>query len=158
MLVIRAVAVGLWLATATLSFLLPLAEAAEAAPRHHAAHHRLHHAVHHAAMRHRHVAIDQSGAKQYGKASFYHPGRAGKRDGAASRTLPLGTRARVTNLQNGKSTEVEITDRGPYVRHRIIDVTPHAASALGIKKKGVAPVEVKPLDVPHAAATDEASR
>lgn len=128
-------------------------------PTHHVAHKSPHHRRHHGAARHavRHVpavAIDHSGRKQYGKASYYHGRRAG-REGAASRTLPLGTKAKVTNLANGKSAEVEITDRGPYVGHRIIDVTPHVADRLGLKAVGVAPVEVKPFDVPRR---DGASR
>src|ERR1700742_1154809 len=45
---------------------------------------------------------------------------------AASKTLPIGTKAEVTNTENGKKTEVVVTDRGPYVKDRIIDVTPKA--------------------------------
>ncbi len=50
---------------------------------------------------------------------------------AAHRTLPFGTRVRVTNSSNGRSVVVRINDRGPFVRGRIIDLTPAAASALG---------------------------
>jgi rare lipoprotein A len=50
---------------------------------------------------------------------------------AAHRTLPFGTRVRVTNKANGRSVVVRIIDRGPFVRGRIIDVTPAAAHALG---------------------------
>lgn len=50
---------------------------------------------------------------------------------AAHRTLPFGSKVRVTNLRNGRSTVVRINDRGPFVRGRIIDVTPAAAHALG---------------------------
>jgi rare lipoprotein A len=50
---------------------------------------------------------------------------------AAHRTLPFGTRVRVTNRNNGRSVVVRINDRGPFVRGRIIDVTPAAARALG---------------------------
>jgi rare lipoprotein A len=50
---------------------------------------------------------------------------------AAHRTLPFGTRVRVENLANGRTTVVTIIDRGPFVRGRIIDVSPAAARALG---------------------------
>ena len=50
---------------------------------------------------------------------------------AAHRTLPFGTRVRVTNKSNGRSVVVRINDRGPFVRGRIIDLTPAAARALG---------------------------
>jgi rare lipoprotein A len=50
---------------------------------------------------------------------------------AAHRSLPMGTKVRVTNHANGHSVVVRITDRGPFVRGRIIDVTPAAARALG---------------------------
>lgn len=50
---------------------------------------------------------------------------------AAHRTFPFGTKVRVTNKTNGKSVVVTINDRGPFVRGRVIDVTPAAARALG---------------------------
>ena len=50
---------------------------------------------------------------------------------AAHRTLPFGTKVRVTNKANGRSVVVTINDRGPFIRGRIIDVTPAAAKALG---------------------------
>lgn len=71
---------------------------------------------------------------------------------AASKTLPLGTIVQVTNLENGKSDIVEIRDRGPHVPGRIIDVSPKVAQQLGMKKAGVAPVEVKPIDMPTIAS------
>jgi rare lipoprotein A len=67
---------------------------------------------------------------------------------AASRSLPLGITARVTNHETGKSVSVEVNDRGPYAKHRIIDVSPKAAKHLGMKHEGVAPVTVQPLNVP----------
>ena len=57
---------------------------------------------------------------------------------AAHRTLPFGTRVRVTNRRTGRSVVVRINDRGPFVRGRVIDVTPAAAHALGFS--GLAPV------------------
>jgi len=59
---------------------------------------------------------------------------------AAHRSLPFGSKVRVTNRRNGHSVVVRINDRGPFVRGRIIDVTPAAARALGFF--GVAPVSV----------------
>jgi rare lipoprotein A len=62
---------------------------------------------------------------------------------AAHRSLPFGTKVRVTNRNNGHSVIVTINDRGPFVRGRIVDVTPAAARALGFS--GLAPVTVEPL-------------
>jgi rare lipoprotein A len=105
--------------------------------------------------------LDRSGKKKRGKASFYARSLSGKpmADGtpldpqsnaAASRTLPLGTTAEVTNLDTGRSAVVEIRDRGPYVEGRTLDVTPATARELGItQKKGVAPIVVKPIAVPQ---------
>jgi rare lipoprotein A len=59
---------------------------------------------------------------------------------AAHRTLPFGTRVRVTNRQTGRSIVVRINDRGPFVRGRIIDLTPAGAHALGFS--GLAHVSV----------------
>jgi rare lipoprotein A len=70
-------------------------------------------------------------------------------DNAASKTLPLGTRARVTHLETGKSTTVTIQDRGPYVKGRIVDLSPATAEKIGITRdEGVAPVEVEPISLP----------
>jgi peptidoglycan lytic transglycosylase len=60
---------------------------------------------------------------------------------AAHRTLPFGTRVRVTNTHNGRSVVVRINDRGPFVRGRVIDLTPAAAHALGFN--GLASVTVQ---------------
>jgi rare lipoprotein A len=62
---------------------------------------------------------------------------------AASRTLPFGTRVRVTNVANGRSVIVRINDRGPYVRGRIIDLMPAAARAIGFS--GLAHVQLARL-------------
>ncbi|WP_431268759.1 septal ring lytic transglycosylase RlpA family protein [Dankookia sp. P2] len=102
---------------------------------------------------------------QRGEASFYGPGFEGKRTAsgerfdpdantAASKTLPLGSVAEVTNLETGQSQRVRITDRGPYVKGRVVDVTPKVAEKIGLKHKGTAPVEVKPV----AAPTETAAR
>ncbi len=104
--------------------------------------------------------LDHSGQPQVGKASYYAKFFAGRKmangepmrlhsNNAASRSLPLGTTARVTNLENGRSVVVEIKDRGPYVEGRIIDVSPGTARALGMLQQGLAMVEVVPLTVPQ---------
>jgi rare lipoprotein A len=59
---------------------------------------------------------------------------------AAHRSLPFGTKVLVTNQRNGRSVTVRINDRGPFVRGRVIDVTPAAANALGFS--GLAPVSL----------------
>jgi rare lipoprotein A len=60
---------------------------------------------------------------------------------AAHKTLPFGTKVRVTNKRNGKSVVVRINDRGPFIRGRIIDLTPAGARALGFN--GLAPVTLE---------------
>ena len=62
---------------------------------------------------------------------------------AAHPTLPLGTKAKVTNPKNGKSVDVRINDRGPYVKGRDIDVSQGAAKKLDITKSGIAPVKIE---------------
>jgi rare lipoprotein A len=62
---------------------------------------------------------------------------------AAHRTLPLGTVVRVTNLENHRSVQVRINDRGPYARGRILDLSAAAARNLGIKEQGVAEVRIE---------------
>ena len=64
---------------------------------------------------------------------------------AASRMLPLGTRVKVTSLRNQKSVIVTITDRGPAVKTRVIDLSTAAARALGMISRGVDKVRVEPL-------------
>jgi rare lipoprotein A len=88
---------------------------------------------------------------QRGKASFYSSknraadgGHVGSHT-AASPTLPLESKARVTNLQNNRSADATINDRGPYVGGRVIDVSPDTAKDLGFQEEGTAPVEVEPL-------------
>jgi rare lipoprotein A len=114
--------------------------------------------------------LDRSGDKQVGKASFYAARYAGKTmaDGtpmqlssnnAASTTLPLGTTARVRNLENGRSAIVTIRDRGPYVKGRIVDLSPSTARKIGIsRKQGLAKVEVTPLTIPLADGTVKIAR
>jgi rare lipoprotein A len=87
---------------------------------------------------------------QSGIASVYSGGRTANGESArasgmtaAHRSLPFGTMVRVTNKHSGRSTVVRINDRGPFVRGRVIDVTPAAARALGFS--GLAPVTLAVL-------------
>ncbi|WP_128293830.1 septal ring lytic transglycosylase RlpA family protein [Afifella aestuarii] len=64
---------------------------------------------------------------------------------AAHRTLPFGTKVKVTNLRNGRAAIVRINDRGPFIKGRIIDVTRAAAHKLGFKGRGTAKVQVEVL-------------
>ncbi len=67
---------------------------------------------------------------------------------AAHRTLPFGTKVKVTDKSTGKSIVVEINDRGPYHGNRILDLSGGAATQLGITKQGVCDIELKVLSVP----------
>ncbi len=92
--------------------------------------------------------------EQTGEASSYGRGFHGKTTAngekfdknnltAAHPTLPLGTKATVTNLDNGKSVDVTINDRGPYVKGRDIDVSEGVAKELDMTKSGIAPVKIE---------------
>lgn len=94
---------------------------------------------------------------QTGKASFYadkfegRPTASGEKyrhnkSTAAHKTLPFGTKVKVTNLDNNKSVEVIINDRGPYVDGRIIDLSKSAAEQLGFINQGLAEVKVEIVD------------
>ena len=100
--------------------------------------------------------IDSLGYRAEGKASYYgarHHGRktaSGERFDqhaltAAHRSLPFGSRVRVTNLGNGNSVVVRINDRGPYAKGRIIDLSHKAAERLGMLRDGVVVVRVEQL-------------
>lgn len=67
----------------------------------------------------------------------------------AHRRLPLGTRVRVTNLLNGKKLVLEVTDRGPYVGKRVLDVSMGAAKRLGFMQQGLTPVRIQVVSYPH---------
>jgi rare lipoprotein A len=94
--------------------------------------------------------------EQFGRASWYgswHHGRttaSGEKFDmnkltAAHRTLPLGTKVRVTNLDNYRSVDVTINDRGPYVDRRVIDLSREAARQLRMEHQGLAPVLVEEM-------------
>lgn len=91
-----------------------------------------------------------------GEASWYGPGFYGNRTAngevfrpgtltAAHRTLPFGTKVRVTNLWNGRSAVVRINDRGPFHGSRVIDLAHGAASQLGVVASGIANVKLEVL-------------
>ena len=91
---------------------------------------------------------------QTGQASWYGAQHQGKQTAsgatydqaaftAAHRSLPLGSKVKVTNLANGKSVEVEINDRGPFAENRIIDLSQAAAKALGMTESGTATVRLE---------------
>ena len=91
-----------------------------------------------------------------GAASWYGPGFYGRQTAsgerlrkgtftAAHRTLPFGTRVRVTNLENGRTVVVRINDRGPFRAHRVIDLAHGAASELKMMRSGEVPVRLEVL-------------
>ncbi|MGZ3592072.1 MAG: septal ring lytic transglycosylase RlpA family protein [Thermodesulfobacteriota bacterium] len=100
----------------------------------------------------------ESRAVQQGIASWYGADFHGKQTSSgevydmhqltcAHNTLPLGTMVMVTNLENGKSVELKVNDRGPFVKERIIDVSYAAAQMLGMWEKGTAPVKVEVISL-----------
>jgi rare lipoprotein A len=102
-------------------------------------------------------------AEQVGLASWYGADFQGKPTAsgqifdeekltAAHRTLPLRSRVRVTNLENGRSVEVRVNDRGPYVQGRVLDLSTRAAKALGMHKEGLALVRIELLPTELASA------
>ena len=102
---------------------------------------------------------------QHGKASYYANKFHGQKTAsgermnqndltAASKVLPLGSTATVTNLETGQSVDVKINDRGPFVAGRVIDLSKSAAAAIDLERKdGVAPVKVEAK--PEAQPTQE---
>ena len=104
--------------------------------------------------------LDRSGRQRTGKASIYAEKFEGRKmadgtrmdpqdDNAASKTLPLGATARVTNAETGQSAVVTIRDRGPHVPGRIVDLSPASAEKVGLdKQQGVAKVVVTPISLP----------
>jgi len=108
-------------------------------------------------------------SSEVGLASWYGPPYANRRgaDGtvydqnamtAAHRTLPMGSIVRVTNLANDQSVVVRITDRGPFVGDRIIDLSLAAAKATGVYRAGVAKVRVEAYAPPQYPGVDPAGR
>jgi len=104
------------------------------------------------------TTVGSPGQTTTGVASWYGPGFDGKTTAsgerfnqnhltAAHRTLPFGSVVRVTNLHNGRSVEVRINDRGPFVRGRVIDLSKAAAREIGLVERGIGTVEVRVLSL-----------
>lgn len=102
------------------------------------------------------LAFPAMAQKSHGKASYYGNGVHGRRtsDGSryhkdsltcAHRTLPFGTLVKVTNKKNGREVVVRVTDRGPFVRGRVVDLSMAAAKKLDMVSAGVASVMVEPV-------------
>jgi rare lipoprotein A (peptidoglycan hydrolase) len=103
-------------------------------------------------------------AAQVGIASWYGPWFRGRLTAngeifddtkltAAHRTLPLASKVKVTNLENGKSIEVTVNDRGPYIAGRVLDLSTRAAQVLGMEKEGLALVRIEVLQPPQQLAS-----
>lgn len=97
--------------------------------------------------------------KEVGEASWYGPGFQGKETAngetfdqkeltAAHPSLPMGTKAKVTNLENGKKVDVRINDRGPYTGGRVIDLSGAAAKKLDMKEDGSTQVKIETKPTP----------
>ncbi|GBL53483.1 rare lipoprotein A [Pseudomonas citronellolis] len=97
------------------------------------------------------------GYRAEGTASYYGRAHHGKKTAsgerfdqhaltAAHRSLPFGTRLKVTNLDNGRSVVVRVNDRGPFGRGRIIDLSRAAAERLNMLRSGTAPVRLEAID------------
>ncbi len=111
------------------------------------------------------AASSSSRHKEVGEASWYGPGFHGKETAngetfdqkkmtAAHPSLPMGTQAEVTNLENGKKVQVKINDRGPYVGDRAIDLSRAAAKKLGMEEDGTTQVKIETK--PHSKTGSDA--
>lgn len=98
--------------------------------------------------------VGQKGYTEEGKASYYSNKLHGRKMAngdkysrhkltAAHRTLPFGTKVKVTNLETNKTVKVKITDRGPFVKGRVVDLSEAAAKRLDYISAGIVPVRVK---------------
>ncbi len=103
-----------------------------------------------------HILESAQGFKEEGKATWYGAYHQGRRTAsgekfdknkltAAHKTLPLGTKVKVTNLDNGKTVTVKINDRGPFSGSHIIDLAQAAAKIIGMEKAGVAKVKIEAI-------------
>ena len=102
------------------------------------------------------LTVPQQPIEETGKASWYSDKLHGRYTAsgarydtaqltAAHRTLPFGTRVRVTHIGSGRTVEVMVNDRGPWVKGRIIDLSRAAARSLGMIAEGVAKVRVETI-------------
>jgi rare lipoprotein A len=102
-------------------------------------------------------SVDRAGYAETGKASFYADKHQSKKTAsgeiydyklntAAHRTLPFGTKVRVTNMENGKSVVVKINDRGPFVKNRILDLSQSAFRSIADASSGVIEVKIEIIE------------
>ncbi len=77
---------------------------------------------------------------------------------AAHPTLPMGTKAKVTNLENGKKVDVRINDREPYVGDRVIDLSGAAAKKIDMKEDGTTQVKIETKSNKKKVSTDQSSK
>ena len=107
--------------------------------------------------------------KEVGEASWYGPGFQGQETAngetfdqkdmtAAHPTLPMGTKAKVTNLENGKKVEVRINDRGPYTEDRVIDLSSAAAKKIDMKEDGTTQVKIETKAVKKKGSASQSSK
>ncbi|NEW99039.1 septal ring lytic transglycosylase RlpA family protein [Rhodopseudomonas sp. BR0G17] len=109
-------------------------------------HHRHHHHSHHSDWRSANAAVESGGGRSFSGMASYYGNESGSRTAsgqrmnanamtAAHRTLPFGTKLRVTH--GGRSVVVTINDRGPFIRGRVLDLSTGAARAIGLTSRGV---------------------
>jgi len=114
-------------------------------------------------------AVSKPVKKEFGEASWYGPGFHGQETAsgetfnqkemtAAHPSLPIGTKAKVTNLENNKKVEVRINDRGPYADDRVIDLSSAAAKKLDMKKDGTAQVKIETKPVKKKRSVKHSSK
>jgi rare lipoprotein A (peptidoglycan hydrolase) len=89
-------------------------------------------------------AIGQTASRNFSGLCAFYPGH-GNGLTAAHRTLPFGTRVRVTDPKSGRSVTVTVNDRGPFGKRRVLDLSPSAARALGMMSRGVIFVQAEVL-------------
>ena len=116
-----------------------------------------------------HFSLLNAQSVQSGKASYYAKSWTGRRTSngerlhhdsltCAHRSLPFGTLLKVTNLLNGKHVVVRVTDRGPFVKGRVVDLSWGAAKAIGMLAQGIAPVSVERVStstIPYKPEEDD---
>ena len=89
-------------------------------------------------------AFAQTASHNFSGLCAFYPARGGGLT-AAHRTLPFGSRVRIRDPKTGRSVTVVINDRGPFGKHRVLDVSPSAARALGMESRGVIFVQAQVL-------------
>jgi rare lipoprotein A (peptidoglycan hydrolase) len=114
-------------------------------------------------------AVNKPLHKEVGEASWYGPGFQGQETAngetfnknemtAAHPSLPMGTMAKVTNLENGKKVDVRINDRGPFAKNRAIDLSSAAAKKLDMKKDGTTDVKIETKSVKKKSTARKSSK